>query len=339
MAQVSSDNSTKHKHIKPVAVAQDREEVLSFSIRNSNNSKRKIRNADNNNDDDDDTSNNNVHGDERIIVQQRRVRKVKQSQLLRCWCTFHDFRVSTIQEHPSFVWLGPSSMAVYWYKEYLQTMTKQGGWIRIPKEPSAHPATAIIGTTIRTLIQRNKLERNKPQQQKQKHQNSKGNFYFIPGQYLRPDPPCDGAAAATTTDTTTAATISTGKNNNNSSSTIRIRMMIQNILKYGIPDIHYATSYIGVYNLIRSYGRFIKISKKNQIQNTNISNKKIGNRNSRSSSNKRRRCNKEEDEKQQQHQHQHQQNQKEDEDEDIHIVIPFDYKGPDLIIPKEQLDD
>jgi hypothetical protein len=41
MAQVSSDNSTKHKHNKPVAVAQDRE-VLSFSIRNSNNSKRKI---------------------------------------------------------------------------------------------------------------------------------------------------------------------------------------------------------------------------------------------------------------------------------------------------------
>ena len=38
---VSSDNSTKHKHNKPVAVAQDRE-VLSFSIRNSNNSKRKI---------------------------------------------------------------------------------------------------------------------------------------------------------------------------------------------------------------------------------------------------------------------------------------------------------
>ena len=42
MAQVSSDNSTKHKHNKPVAVAQDREEVLSFSIRNNNNSKRKI---------------------------------------------------------------------------------------------------------------------------------------------------------------------------------------------------------------------------------------------------------------------------------------------------------
>ena len=40
MAQVSSDNCTKHKHIKPVAVAHDRE-VLSFSTRNNNN-KRKI---------------------------------------------------------------------------------------------------------------------------------------------------------------------------------------------------------------------------------------------------------------------------------------------------------
>ena len=95
------------KHNKPVVVAaQDREEVLSFSIRN-NNKRRKIKNEDDVNNDDD-------TGDNDDIMTQR------QSQLL-CWCTFHDFRLSTIQEHPSFIWLGPSSMAVYWFKEYLQT--------------------------------------------------------------------------------------------------------------------------------------------------------------------------------------------------------------------------
>ena len=91
MAQVSNDTSTKHKHNKPVAVAQDREEVLSFSIRNNNNNKRKIGNEDDN-DDDDDTTGDNVHGDERIRIQRR---IAGQSQLL-CSCTFHDFRSSTI---------------------------------------------------------------------------------------------------------------------------------------------------------------------------------------------------------------------------------------------------
>ena len=116
-----STRTTKHKHIKPSVVAHDRE-VLSFSIRN-NNKKRKIGNEDNN---DDDTG-DDVHGDNEIIQQQRRsetiiiaAQRQSQSQLL-CWCTFHDFRLSTIQEHPSFIWLGPSSMAVYWFKEYLQT--------------------------------------------------------------------------------------------------------------------------------------------------------------------------------------------------------------------------
>ena len=105
------------KHNKPVVVAaQDREEVLSFSIRN-NNKRRKIKNEDDVNNDDD-TTGDNVHGDERIRIQRR---TAEQSQISRCWCTFHDFRVSTIQEHPSLIWLGPSSMAVYWLKEYLQT--------------------------------------------------------------------------------------------------------------------------------------------------------------------------------------------------------------------------
>ena len=87
MAKVSSDTSTKHKHNKPVAVAQDRE-VLSFSTRNNNN-KRKIGNEDDN---DGDTTGDNVHGDERIRIQRR---IAGQSQLL-CSCTFHDFRSSTI---------------------------------------------------------------------------------------------------------------------------------------------------------------------------------------------------------------------------------------------------
>ena len=71
------------KHNKPVVVAaQDREEDLSFNIRN-NNKRRKIKNEDDVNNDDDTT------GDNDDIMTQR------QSQLL-CWCTFHDFRSSTI---------------------------------------------------------------------------------------------------------------------------------------------------------------------------------------------------------------------------------------------------
>ena len=106
-----STSTTKHNKPSIVVAAQNREEVLSFSIRNNNNNnnKRKIGNKDNN---DDDTTGDNVHCDE-IITQ-------RQSPLL-CWCTFHEFRLSTIQKHPSFIWLGPSSMAVYWFKEYLQT--------------------------------------------------------------------------------------------------------------------------------------------------------------------------------------------------------------------------
>ncbi|OEU12871.1 hypothetical protein FRACYDRAFT_244144 [Fragilariopsis cylindrus CCMP1102] len=381
-----STSTTKHNKPSIVVAGQNRDEVLSFSIRNNNNNKRKIGNTDNN---DDDTTGDNE--DNETVIQQQRVRaaQTSQSQLCRCWCTFHDFRLSTIHEHPSFVWLGPSSMAVYWYKEYLQTMTmNKQGWIRIPKEfkknsttiiipqPSQHPTTAIKGTTIRTLLQRNKVERKPQQIQKQ---NSKGNFYFIPGQYLRPDPP-DGARivvynsdctnisstmmavdnsnnnnnnnnnnkddsnnniVVSTTDTTTimtatataACTEATNTNNTNTTNTTTNSIRIQKILRYGVPDIHYATSYIGVYNLLRSYGRFIKISsKKSQNQNTGSS---FSNGNRSTSSNKRRRCNKEEEGKQQQHQHQ--QNQK--EDEDLHIVVPFDYKGPDLIIPKEQQDD
>ena len=80
------------KHNKPVVVvAQDREEDLSFSIRN-NNKRRKIKNEDDVNNDDDTTTGDNVHGDERIRIQRR---IAGQSQLL-CSCTFHDFRSSTI---------------------------------------------------------------------------------------------------------------------------------------------------------------------------------------------------------------------------------------------------
>ena len=85
-----STSTTKHNKPSIVVAAQDREEVLSFSIRNNNNNKRKIGNKDDN-DDDDDTTGDNVHGDERIRIQRR---IAEQSHW--CSCTFHDFRSSTI---------------------------------------------------------------------------------------------------------------------------------------------------------------------------------------------------------------------------------------------------
>jgi hypothetical protein len=69
---------------------------------------------------DDDNDDGNVNGND------NNVRRHDNDVLLinknnNSFCSFNEFRLSTINEHPSFIWLGPSSMAVYWFKEYLQT--------------------------------------------------------------------------------------------------------------------------------------------------------------------------------------------------------------------------
>ena len=43
---------------------------------------------------------------------------------------FLEFRRSTIRQYPTLNWLGPSVMAVYWFKEYLNKPSF--GWIRCP---------------------------------------------------------------------------------------------------------------------------------------------------------------------------------------------------------------
>ena len=40
--------------------------------------------------------------------------------------SFHEFRASMVKKYPNLAWLGPTSMAVYWYRMYL----KDSGWIR-----------------------------------------------------------------------------------------------------------------------------------------------------------------------------------------------------------------
>lgn len=122
--------------------------------------------------------------------------------------SFLEFRRSTIELHSALNWLGPGVMAVYWFKEYL--IREPFGWVQCPKQ---------------NFRKREEKRRKLPQ-------NSKGNFYFIPGQYLRD--------AEEKTDTIAAAK----------------DLTIQNVLDVGTPGVHYATSYIGVYNLLRSYGKF-----------------------------------------------------------------------------------
>lgn len=114
--------------------------------------------------------------------------------------TFHDFRTDTILRHASFSFLGPASMAVYWFKIYLKS--ECFGWVH-HQSPSS------------------------------KDRRKKSHFCHIPGQYL-------------------------GRSRNNEGTmehniqTVRI----QQVLKFGSPGVHYAPSYVGIYNMIRKYGKF-----------------------------------------------------------------------------------
>jgi hypothetical protein len=143
--------------------------------------------------------------------------------------SFLEFRRSTIHQYSSLNWLGPGVMAVYWFKEYLQKT--HFGWVQRSKQLqqsvvlSSSPNDDSEGRSDQEKRQKqNRLRRRKS--------NSKGNFYFIPGQYLR----IVGEEYDTTATTKDLA--------------------IQKVLDSGTAGIHYATSYIGVYNLLRSYGRF-----------------------------------------------------------------------------------
>ena len=44
--------------------------------------------------------------------------------------SFQDFRTTSLNEYPSLSFLGPASMAVVWFKEYLKT--ERFGWMHIP---------------------------------------------------------------------------------------------------------------------------------------------------------------------------------------------------------------
>ena len=136
---------------------------------------------------------------------------------------FLDFRRSTLQLHPPLNWLGPGVMAVFWFKEYLKK--EPFGWVQRSKQKplslTCSPGSNGDGLG-RTDNKRRKLPNN----------HSKGNFYFIPGQYLR-------------NFEEKKKRIATAKD-----------LAIQNVLDFGTPGVHYATSYIGVYNLLRRNGKF-----------------------------------------------------------------------------------
>lgn len=125
-------------------------------------------------------------------------RMIKKRRLEPTKITFHDFRAATIECCPSFAFLGPASMAVYWFKLYLKT--SKFGWIH--------------------------------------HTNPQGNdrrkksyFCHIPGQYL-----------TITSEEEDIPAMKTRK--------------IVDVLRRGTPGVHYATSYVGIYNLLRMYGQF-----------------------------------------------------------------------------------
>ena len=120
--------------------------------------------------------------------------------------TFHDFRIATLEKYPSFSFLGPASMAVYWCKLFLKK--EPFGWIHHSSPPS------------RDLKKRSQ-------------------FWHIPGQYLTNRPP-----------TTSSSSTTTKKDGP------QWQHCVQDVLSRGEAGVHYATSYVGVYNLLRTYGRF-----------------------------------------------------------------------------------
>lgn len=113
---------------------------------------------------------------------------------------FQDFRAATILKHPNFSFLGPASMAVYWFKIYLKG--DRFGWVH-------HDSPS------------------------QNDRRKKSYFCHIPGQYIRP---------LTTPDSQKKDQLKS--------------VSVEEVLKRGTPGIHYAPSYVGIYNMIRKYGKF-----------------------------------------------------------------------------------
>lgn len=114
--------------------------------------------------------------------------------------SFHDFRTDTILKYPNFSFLGPASMAVYWFKTYLKT---DFGWVH-------HESPT-------------RQDRRK-----------KSYFCHIPGQYLSHDT----------------------SNNGDHDDCPTKESLIRQVLERGTPGVHYAPSYVGIYNMIRMYGKF-----------------------------------------------------------------------------------
>ena len=146
--------------------------------------------------------------------------------------SFLEFRIATIHRYSSLNWLGPGVMAVHWFKEYLKKAPFD--WIQCPKgKPLSLPSSSSSnGERVgRKDAKRRKLANN-----------SKGNFYFIPGQYLR------------------------NSNETNDRIALAREIAIQNVLDFGTPGVHYATSYTGVYNLLRKYGKFAAKAKSDTLK-------------------------------------------------------------------------
>ncbi|VEU39064.1 unnamed protein product [Pseudo-nitzschia multistriata] len=131
---------------------------------------------------------------------------------------FLEFRRSTLHRFPALSWLGPSVMAVYWFKEYLNKPAF--GWVRCPAGPSPSP-----------LPTKDRRPAHRRRQRAPPGRRSGGRFWFVPGQYLR-----SGKGIAVATPDRERA--------------------VRGVLEVGTPGVHFATSYTGVYNLLRRYGRF-----------------------------------------------------------------------------------
>ena len=127
--------------------------------------------------------------DDLIFPEKRKRRRRENKEVF-----FQEFRLFIIEKYPNLAWLGPTTMAVYCYKTYLNGM----GWVRCQKYIKAGKA--------------------------HRQERGRGHFYHIPGQYLK-----DGKERMT------------------------------NILSLGKAGIHYADSYISLYNMIRRYGRFSRL--------------------------------------------------------------------------------
>jgi len=92
----------------------------------------------------------------------------------------------------------------------------------------------------------------------------------VPGQYLRFSD-CDATEAASAdVDGDTDA----NAEGNRTTPHDQAMSTIQRVLDTGTPGVHYATSYIGVYNLLRSYGRFVVLANEDVNDNEKDDNEK-----------------------------------------------------------------